>query len=141
LNESLHGHTDRSNRCGVFFSSSFLLLACLSQYRRTKAATKSVEGTTSLVQLTISPEEFNSLYHPKTWPNKIMEAKEWQAQILEQQKTAMIEVLEKDVAKFERYLDGLSEEAEACKLLDDVSSPAVVVVCGSNRFFVVDLRF
>jgi hypothetical protein len=70
-----------------------------------------------------------------------MEAKEWQAQILEQQKTAMIEVLEKDVAKFERYLDGLSEEAEACKLLGDVSSPAVVVVCGNNRFFVVDLCF
>ncbi len=49
------------------------------------------------------------------------------AQELEKQKTAMIEILERDVRKFERHLDKLSEEAEACKLLSDVDQLKVIV--------------
>ena len=87
-------------------------MVLLSMYRRSKAATKSVE-LRRLVRMNLNEEEFFSLYHPKTWPNKIIDAKDLCAQELEKQKTAMIEVLERDVRKFEKHLDKLSEEADA----------------------------
>ena len=94
-------------------------MVLLKMYRRSKAACKSVE-VRSLVSLNLEKEEFFSLYNPKLWPNRIIDAKDLQATILEQQKTAMIEVLERDVRKFENHLDKLSEEADAIKLLSDV---------------------
>jgi len=101
-------------------------MVLLSMYRRSKAATKSVE-LRRLVRMNLNEEEFFSLYHPKTWPNKIIDAKDLCAQELEKQKTAMIEVLERDVRKFEKHLDKLSEEADACKLLSDVDQLKLIV--------------
>jgi hypothetical protein len=50
-------------------------MVLLSMYRRSKAATKSVE-LRHLVRMNLSEEEFFALYHPKTWPNRIIDAKD-----------------------------------------------------------------
>ena len=124
-------YSEMFDRCNVTPSSEAELvkqrtflrgldMVLLKMYRRSKAATKSVE-VRALVNLNLEEEEFSSLYKVKLWPNRITDAVEVQAQILEQQKTAMIEILERDVRKFEAHLDTLSEEADLCKELSDVT--------------------
>ena len=87
----------------------------LHMYRRVKAAIKSVQ-IRSVVELNLSEDEFQALWRPKLWPNKIIEAKEAAALVLEHKKTAMIEILERDVRRFETHLEHLAEEAEECKV-------------------------
>jgi hypothetical protein len=70
----------------------------------------------SVVGLNLSEDEFQALWRPKLWPNKIIEAKEAAALVLEHKKTAMIEILERDVRRFETHLEHLAEEAEECKV-------------------------